>query len=172
MSSVESIFVCELNTQRRSPTQLNEVLRQVTPHTIQHSNIKYTDRGFFIDYPYEKCANFIFNANVVDIFTSHNLSAELAYKTANNRLIYCPGITTDIYNKSIPEITAEIVKVTNLRILKVTKFEGNYDNSRRYLAITADSRENRDLLVRNRSLRLFGKDFETHLPIPKNRSGV
>ena len=167
MSSAESIFVRELNAQRRSPTQLNEVLRQVTPHTIQHTNIKPTDRGFFIDYPYERCANYIFHANVIDIFNAHNLSVELAYKTANNRLVYCNGIPTDIYNKSIPEITAEIVKVTNLHILKVTKFQGNFDNSRRYFAITTDSRGNRDIIVRNRTLRLFSKDIDTHLPIPK-----
>ena len=166
MSARETIYFKDLKPNRRSQEQFEEALKQLQPHLITHSSISTRENGFLVDYPHEKCANYIFITSIRDQLKALDLQAELAINTVTNRQIYLSNVPSDIYNKSIPELIDLLGQATGIRILKVDKFTSR----RHFIVFIAESRVIRNEVFDKGTMVLAGHNIDPELPIIKNRS--
>ena len=163
MSAQETIYFKDLKPNRRSQEQFEEVLKQLQPHVITHTNISAQKDGFLVDYPHEKCANYIFITSTIDQLKALDLQAELATNTVTNRQIYLSNVPSDIYNKSIPELIDLLGQATGIRILKVNKFT----SGRHFIVFIAESRVIRNEVFDKGTMVLAGHNIDPELPIIK-----
>ena len=107
---------------KRSSTEFQELLKEVFhPHKPPIQKETSTQLGFIINFVHDKDANFIFNQQFKSKLAAKNMTAELSTPSCHDREVYLIDVPPLIFNKSIPDITGEIVRLTRHRSLEVKK---------------------------------------------------
>ena len=155
--------------------QLNDkTIDDITTHinNITHKQAtnctKVSQNGFILSYQEDQDINCIFTPRNLSLLYEENLMVQLANSTQQNRDIFLKNIPSYIYTKPDEQIVSEIEEKNNIKLLHLNKFQHVATNTATisYFVITLDSKHDRDRIVANRTIKLFGTQQEAQ---PKQR---
>ena len=154
---------------KRSSREFNEILNDLFPNKPPIQKEKSTQLGFIINFVNDDDANSIFDQEIKSKLSAKNMSAELSSPSRLDREIFLIDVPFEIYNKSILDITAEIVRLTPYKILDVIKFCGN-SSGKNYIIFTVPNKATRDTILNYGPMPLFKNPTQTRKPLRKNNS--
>ena len=152
---------------KRSSIEFNSIFNELFPNKPPIQKEISTQLGFIINFVNDDGANLIFDQQVKSKLSTKNMTAELSSPARLDQEVILIDVPFEIYNKPIPDITADIVKHIPYRILNVIKFCG-INSGKNYVIFTVRNKATRDDILNHGPIPLFENPTQTRKPFRKN----
>ena len=157
-------------SRKRTEADIRDILDNIIPSGIRPQRINPSNRGAFLYHQNDIDINYIYKPDIINKLKEKHFKAELTHDFKPLREIVVTDIPSNIYSRPEDIIRAEIEEKNSVKILLLSKFKSQSDNT--YLYITLDSIETRDLSISKGTFNLFEKNLPVHKPHLKSRNST